>query len=103
MIGDADLNIDWDGNSTESLRAVVDQAAQNLAVKSHFFRRETAIEDDHIPFAKIGVPVVDIIDLDYGYNNVFHHSPDDTVDKLSARSLQIVGDVVLETVRLLSK
>jgi Zn-dependent M28 family amino/carboxypeptidase len=103
MIGDADLSIDWDGNSTESLRAVVDQAAQNLAVKSHFFRRETAIEDDHIPFAKIGVPVVDIIDLDYGYNNVFHHTSEDTVDKLSAKSLQIVGDVVLETVRLLSK
>lgn len=103
MIGDADLNIDWDGNSTDSLRAVVDQAAQNLAVKSHFFRRQTAIEDDHLPFARIGVPVVDIIDLDYGYNNVFHHTSADTIDKLSAKSLQIVGDVVLETVRLLSK
>lgn len=103
MIGDADLNIDWDGNSTDSLRAVVDQAAQNLAVKSHFFRRQTAIEDDHLPFARIGVPVVDLIDLDYGYNNVFHHTSEDTIDKLSPKSLQVVGDVVLETVRLLSK
>lgn len=103
MIGDADLNIDWDGNSTDSLRAVVDQAANNLAVHSHFFRRQTAIEDDHLPFARIGVPVVDLIDLDYGYNNVFHHTPQDTIDKLSPKSLQIVGDVVLETVRLLSK
>jgi Zn-dependent M28 family amino/carboxypeptidase len=103
MIGDADLNIDWDGNSTDSLRSVVDQAAQNLAVKSHFFRRQTAIEDDHLPFARIGVPVVDLIDLDYGYNNVFHHTSADTIDKLSPKSLQIVGDVVLETVRLLSK
>lgn len=103
MIGDADLNVDWDGNSTDSLRSVVDQAAQNLAVKSHFFRRQTAIEDDHLPFAKIGVPVVDLIDLDYGYNNVFHHTSEDTIDKLSPKSLQIVGDVVLETVRLLSR
>jgi glutaminyl-peptide cyclotransferase len=103
MIGDADLNIDWDGNSTDSLRAVVDQAAQNLAVRSYFFRRQTAIEDDHLPFARIGVPVVDLIDLDYGYNNVFHHTSADTIDKLSPKSLQIVGDVVLETVRLLSK
>jgi len=103
MIGDADLNIDYDENSTDSLREVVDQAAQNLAVKSHFFHRQTAIEDDHLPFAKIGVPVIDIIDLDYGYNNVFHHTSEDTIDKLSPKSLQIVGDVVLETVRLLSK
>jgi Zn-dependent M28 family amino/carboxypeptidase len=72
-------------------------------VKSHFFRRQTAIEDDHLPFARIGVPVVDLIDLDYGYNNVFHHTSQDTIDKLSPKSLQIVGDVVLETVRLLSK
>jgi len=63
----------------------------------------TAIEDDHLPFARIGVPVVDLIDLDYGYNNVFHHTPQDTIDKLSSKSLQIVGDVVLEAVRLLSK
>jgi Zn-dependent M28 family amino/carboxypeptidase len=103
MIGDADLNIDYDENSTDSLREVVDQAAQKLAVKSHFFHRQTAIEDDHLPFAKIGVPVIDIIDLDYGYNNVFHHTSEDTIDKLSPKSLQIVGDVVLETVRLLSK
>jgi Zn-dependent M28 family amino/carboxypeptidase len=47
--------------------------------------------------------VVDLIDLDYGYNNVFHHTSADTIDKLSPKSLQIVGDVVLETVRLLSK
>jgi Zn-dependent M28 family amino/carboxypeptidase len=103
MIGDKDLNIDWDANSTDSLRAVVEQATQNLAVRSHFFRRQTSIEDDHVPFARIGVPVVDLIDLDYGYNNVFHHTSEDTIDKLSPKSLQIVGDVVLETVRLLSK
>jgi hypothetical protein len=47
---------------------------------------------------KIGVPCADIIDLDYGYGNVFHHSPQDTLDKLSPKSLQIVGDVILQTV-----
>lgn len=103
MIGDKDLNIDWDENSTASLRKVVLRAATNLALQSYFFERRTAIEDDHLPFAKAGVPVVDIIDLNYGYDNVFHHTPEDTVDKLSVRSLQIVGDVVLETLRLLGK
>ena len=50
----------------------------------------------------IGVPVADIIDLDYGYNNVYHHTTQDTLDKLSTKSLQISGDVILETIRLLN-
>jgi len=59
--------------------------------------------DDHLPFMRIGVPSADLIDFSYGYNNVFWHTPQDTVDKLSAKSLEIVGSVVLETVRILDK
>lgn len=102
MIGDADLNIDHDANSTAWLSDLVYQAATNLSHKSYFYGRNTAIDDDHIPFLHAGVPCVDIIDLDYGYNNVYWHTAQDTVDKLSANSFQVVGDVVLETVRLLS-
>ena len=51
---------------------------------------------------KAGIPSVDIIDLDYGYNNAYHHTPEDTIDKLSPKSLAISGDVVLETIRLLN-
>jgi hypothetical protein len=51
----------------------------------------------------IGVPCADIIDINYGYNNVFHHTVQDTVDKLSAKSLEISGIVILETVRILDK
>ena len=51
----------------------------------------------------MGVPSADLIDLDYGYNNVFHHTPQDTLDKLSPKSLEIVGAVLMETVRLLDK
>jgi Zn-dependent M28 family amino/carboxypeptidase len=61
------------------------------------------IGDDHGPFLKVGIPSVDIIDLDYGYNNVFWHTPQDTVDKLSPESLAIAGDVVLETIRLVNQ
>jgi glutaminyl-peptide cyclotransferase len=102
MIGDADLNIDHDANSTKWLSELVYQAATNLSKKAYFYGRDTAIDDDHIAFLKVGIPAVDIIDLDYGYNNVYHHSPEDTIDKLSVNSMQVVGDVVLETVRLLS-
>jgi glutaminyl-peptide cyclotransferase len=102
MIGDADLDIDRDMNSTQWLENVVYEAATRLGYQSHFFVRQNAIEDDHLPFMKIGVPSADIIDLDYGYHNVFHHTTQDTVDKLSTNSLQISGSVVLETVRILN-
>lgn len=101
MIGDADLNIEEDSNSTPWLEELVYQAATKLGVQSHFFERKIAIEDDHMPFVKLGVPSADLIDLEYGYGNVFHHSPQDTLDKLSPKSLQIVGDVILQTVWML--
>lgn len=101
MIGDADLNIERETNSTPWLEDLVYQAATKLGYQSHFFARSLEIEDDHLPFVKLGVPCADIIDLDYGYNNVFHHSVDDTMDKLSPKSLQIAGDVILQTVWML--
>jgi glutaminyl-peptide cyclotransferase len=103
MVGDADLNIDRDMNSTPWLEDLLYQAAIRVGYQSHFFARETAMEDDHKPFLERGVPSIDIIDFDYGYNNVFWHTVDDTVDKLSPKSLQIVGTVTLETVRLLDQ
>ena len=103
MIGDADLNIDRDQNSTAWLEDLVYQGATQLGYQSHFFARALAIQDDHIPFAKAGVPVADLIDFDYGYNNVFWHTTEDTLDKLSPKSLAITGDVLLESVRLLDQ
>jgi glutaminyl-peptide cyclotransferase len=102
MIGDADLNIEHDLNSTPWLEDLVLNAAQRLGYQSHFFDRQGGIEDDHLSFAHLGVPVADIIDLDYGYNNSYHHTTQDTIDKLSPRSLQISGDVILETIRLVN-
>ena len=103
MIGDADLNIDRDGNSTPWLQGVVYESASRLGVQSHFFGRTLPMDDDHLPFVKRGVPCADLIDFTYGYNNVFWHSPQDTPDKLSPQSLKIVGSVILESVRILDK
>jgi Zn-dependent M28 family amino/carboxypeptidase len=103
MIGDADLNIDRDSNSTPWLEELVYQAAALRGYQSHFFGRTIGAEDDHLPFVQRGVPSADLIDLDYGYGNVFHHTPQDTIDKLSLKSMQIVGTVILETVRLLDQ
>lgn len=101
MIGDSDLNIDRDTNSTAWLESVVYEAATRVGYQSHFFERTLGMEDDHLPFMKRGVPSADLIDFDYGYNNVFWHTPQDTIDKLSPKSLEITGSVILETIRLL--
>jgi Zn-dependent M28 family amino/carboxypeptidase len=103
MAGDADLNIDRDTNSTPWLESVVYEAASRVGYQSHFFGRSLAMIDDHLPFTEKGVPSADVIDFDYGYNNVFWHTPQDTADKLSPKSLEIVGTVFLETVRILDK
>ncbi len=103
MIGDADLNIDRDSNSTPWLLDLIYSAAERLGDQSHFYARQGPLEDDHLPFAKRGVSCADVIDLDYGYNNVFHHTAQDTMDKLSPKSLQIVGDTIMETIHLLDQ
>jgi hypothetical protein len=52
---------------------------------------------------KRGVPCADLIDLDYGYDNSYWHTAQDTMDKLSAKSLTIAGDTLEETIRLLNQ
>jgi Zn-dependent M28 family amino/carboxypeptidase len=102
MIGDKDLDIMRDNNSTAWLEDLVMEAATRLGYQSYFYAQTTTIEDDHLPFARVGVPVADVIDINYGYNNAYHHTTEDTLDKLSPKSLQITGDVFLETIRLLN-
>jgi Zn-dependent M28 family amino/carboxypeptidase len=102
MIGDKSLDVDRDANSTPWLLDVVYRAAQRVGQQSHFFVRSNDIQDDHLPFRAVGIPVADIIDIDYGFDNIYHHTTQDTPDKCSAASLQIVGNVVMETVRALN-
>ena len=75
---------------TPWLTGIVWATARKLG-HSQFMDEETAVEDDHIPFVKAGVPSLDIIDLDYPQ----WHTPQDTIDAIAARSIQIVGDVVV--------
>src|SRR5438309_4606417 len=102
MIGDRDLSLEDDSNSTSAFKQIAYRVAEQHGTQSHFFRHPNQVGDDHAPFAKIGLPVLDLIDFDYGYNNSFWHSPQDTMDKLSPTSFQIVGDVVIGTVEQIS-
>jgi glutaminyl-peptide cyclotransferase len=103
MIAPADLAILRDTNSTPWLLDLIYAAAERGGYQSHFYGLQGGEEDDHIPFVKHGVPCADIIDVPYGYNDVFHHTPQDTMDKLSPKSLEIVGDTILETIHLLDQ
>jgi glutaminyl-peptide cyclotransferase len=104
MIGDAQLDVLFDGGSNGELQKLIYQAARSQGVAEHFYKQTTSgMDDDHRPFREIGVPVADIIDYDYGPNNSYWHTPQDTIDKLSPKSLEIVGNVVLGTVALLDK
>lgn len=92
MIGDRNLTIRRDSNSTPWLTDLVWASAAKLGYRSAFLSEDTTIDDDHMPFMRAGIPSVDIIDLDYPA----WHTAQDDLDRVSARSLQIVGDVVLD-------
>jgi len=90
MIGDTALGIRREQNSTDWLTDAVWSAARRLS-RPEFLEESTPIEDDHLEFLAAGIPSVDIIDLDYPQ----WHTADDTLEHVSAKSLQTVGDVLL--------
>ena len=91
MVGDRDLTIRRDGNSTPWLTDTIWTSAAALGYQTQFLDERTSIDDDHVPFLRAGIPAVDIIDLDYPA----WHTAQDDLAHVSARSLQVVGDVVL--------
>jgi Zn-dependent M28 family amino/carboxypeptidase len=99
MIGDRNLGVRRDTNSTPWLNEVVWASAARLGHSATFQNDYTTVEDDHIPFLRAGIPAVDIIDLEYAA----WHTAQDDLDHVSARSLQIVGDVVLDALPEIEK
>jgi Zn-dependent M28 family amino/carboxypeptidase len=91
MIAERSQRFLREANSTPWLTDIIWSTAQKMGHGSIFVNASTPIEDDHVPFLQAGVPATDIIDLDYPA----WHTPADTLEQTSARSLQIVGDVVL--------
>jgi Zn-dependent M28 family amino/carboxypeptidase len=91
MIADRDLRIKKDLNSTIWLTNMIWDAARREKLAEYFPGESTAVEDDHLPFVQAGIPAVDLIDLEYAA----WHTPDDTLDAISPKGLQIVGDVLL--------
>ncbi len=91
MIADRDLRFKREVNSTEWLVDLLWSTARQQNLGAFFPQDLEQIEDDHLPFLAAGIPSVDIIDLDYPA----WHTKDDTLDSISSRGLQVVGDVLL--------
>jgi glutaminyl-peptide cyclotransferase len=99
MVGDKNLNIQKEGNSLTGAPDVVDRVwemARRLGYQRNFLDEAgTTLTDDHVELQKAGIKAIDVVDFDYPY----WHTPDDTIDKVSAASLQIVGDVATGVIR----
>ncbi|HWP44382.1 MAG TPA: M28 family peptidase, partial [Blastocatellia bacterium] len=95
MIGDRDLDLLKDYESTPWMVEIIWKTAHSIGHGKHFLSAEGAYSDDHLPFKKAGIPVIDIIDFNYGPNNSYWHTNQDTLDKVSGESMKVVGDVVI--------
>ncbi len=91
MIGDRSLDITLPADSPPAMVRDVFAAAEALKLRNYFSYLDRDLIDDHAPLNAIRIPTIDIIDFDYAW----WHTADDTLDKISAQSLQITGSVAL--------
>jgi glutaminyl-peptide cyclotransferase len=101
MIGDKNLRLVWETSSAPSLRKLVWDVADSLGYSASFPREGSPVSDDHIPFINAGVRALDLIDFES--QSTFWHTPQDTMDKLSAESFEIAGQVVLKSIEALEQ
>lgn len=98
MIGDCHLGIKRDPEAPEWLQNIVAETAGELGYDRYFSAFPEAVEDDHVPFRRAGVPAMDLIDFCYGSSRSEHvrnwHTARDTIDRTCWESLQVVGDVI---------
>jgi hypothetical protein len=105
MIGDHDLRVTIPRNSSPALISLAFNAATSIGVRDRFSLHAGTILDDHVPFLKRGMPAIDLIDFQFGSapgKNDYWHTDKDTLDKISADSLETVGRVVIHMIHALS-
>lgn len=101
MVGDQDWKISLPVNSSEKLKKIVLKAAEILQLSDCVSEGNLNILDDHVPFLEAGIPAVDLIDFEYGPDNIYWHTSEDTIDKISPESLAKTADLILHTLLLL--
>ena len=95
MIGDKDLNITLSWDTDNRLRHLLFSVADKMSLRNHVGDFNGTILDDHIPFQDKGIPCIDLIDFQYGPENSYWHTSEDTLDKISGASMKIAADLAL--------
>jgi len=101
MIGGKDLRIMNEENSSPVLRKLIWSTAEHFGYGKYFDKGEGSTDDDHMPFVKLGVNAVDLIDFDTS-KKTYWHTPQDTLDKLATHSFEVLGAVLTEVLKQLS-
>jgi hypothetical protein len=105
MVADKDLRLLPEGQSLLAAPEVVDlvwRVAREIGYSKVFVDapgQGPQLIDDHVELQKVGIRAIDVVDFDYGPGNSYWHTPADTLDKVSAQSLQVVGDVTMALIR----
>lgn len=95
MIGDKDLNITLSRDTDNRMRHLLFSAAEKMNLRKHVGDFSSTILDDHVPFQNNGIPCIDLIDFQYGPENSYWHTADDTLDKISGDSMKIAADLAM--------
>ncbi len=109
MIGDRDLNINPDSGSTPWLVDFLRQAARDTGHSRNVLQHaQIDVQDGHLPFLQRGVPCLDLLDIDYGPHDAkhpdgWHHTADDTLDKIGPQSLQVSADILMDLITLINQ
>lgn len=102
MVGDAEPSFPVEENSAEHANPVVRKvwrAAERLGYRDWFPSHVgQTLVDDHVPLIEAGLPTANVVDFSYGPGNRYWHTPDDTPERLDARTLEMVGEVVAELI-----
>ncbi len=103
LVGDKDLRLSPDENSTPWLRKLFDKAITKAGYAKHLGAQPQKLSDDHLPFKALSIPVLDLIDFEYGPINSYWHTSEDTLDKCSEKSITAIGHMTLAGLEALNK
>lgn len=98
MVGDRDLDVTIPSDTDRKMADLLFSSAEHQGGTKYFKWYGTPILDDHSPFQKHGIPAIDIIDFNYGASNRYWHTKEDTIDKISQDSLQMIGNVLIRMI-----
>jgi hypothetical protein len=100
MVSDRDLRIGYEAPKLRARSSVSCEVGGRSRLQQRLRpQMESALMDDHVALQRAGIHAIDVVDFTYGPGNSYWHTTEDTIDKVSANSLQIVGDVAVALVR----